>query len=247
MGIQGPIARSTLADANAVRDWRIYADFAQVLISIARPLYGQEEIGVDLDNTIYALDSTTIDLCLSLFPWARFRKRKAAIKLHTLIDVHGPIPVFVHITDGSIHDVNVLDLLVPEPGAYYLMYRGYIGFARLHEMHLQHALFVTRSKANLQFRRVYSHSADIHQGIRWDQTIRLTGPKTSHLYPTHLRRIHFYDAEYRRHLHFLTNDFSQPATTIAKLYKCRWSVELLFKWIKQHLRSRLSAGCRRTP
>jgi len=242
MGIGGPVARTTLADANGVRDWRIYADFAQVLISIARPLYATDAIGVDLSNTIYALDSTTIDLCLSLFPWARFRQKKAAIKLHTLIDIHGSIPVFVHISEGTVHDVNVLDILVPEPGAFYLMDRGYIDFARLYEITTGQAFFVTRSKDNTQFRRIYSHPSEIHQGILSDQTIRLTGPKTSNLYPVNLRRVHFYDSEYLRHLYFLTNDFSQPAITIAKLYKCRWAVELFFKWIKQHLRIKAFYG-----
>lgn len=242
MGIRGPVPRTTLADANETRDWRIYADFAQVLINIARPLYAGDDLGLDLDNTVYALDSTTIDLCLSLFPWARFRQRKAAVKLHTLIDLHGPIPVFIHITDGSVHDVNVLDILIPEPGAFYLIDRGYIDFARLYEITTGQAFFVTRSKVNLQYRRVYSHASNIHTGIHSDQTIRLTGVKSSQLYPALLRRIHFYDLDNRRHLYFLTNDFSQPALTIAKLYKCRWSVELFFKWIKQHLRIKAFYG-----
>jgi hypothetical protein len=242
MGIKGLVSRTTLADANELRDWRIYADFAQVLISIARPLYSNEDIGIDLDNTIYALDSTTIDLCLSLFPWARFRQRKAAIKLHTMIDIHGPIPVFMHITDGSVHDVNILDILIAEPGAIYLIDRGYIDFVRLYAITLSQAFFVTRSKSNLQYQRVYSHPADIHNGIHSDQTIRLTGLKTSGGYPALLRKVHYYDSEYKRHLHFLTNNFTLSPITIAKLYKCRWSVELFFKWIKQHLRIKVFYG-----
>jgi hypothetical protein len=242
MGIQGPVARTTLADANETRDWRIFADFAQVLIGIARPLYVNDDIGIDLDSTIYALDSTTIDLCLTLFPWARFRQRKAAVKMHTLIDIRGSIPVFIHITDGKVHDVNVLDLLIPEPGAYYLMDRGYIDFGRLYCIALCHALFVTRAKANIQFERIYSHEADIHSGILSDQTIRLIGPLTRQEYPDPLRRIHFFDKEHQRHLHFLTNDFQQPANVIALLYKSRWMVELFFKWIKQHLRIKAFFG-----
>ena len=242
MGIKSTVARSTMADANERRDWRIYADFAQVLINIARPLYASDDIGVELDNVVYALDSTTIDLCLALFPWAKFRQRKAAIKLHTLIDIHGSIPVFIHVSDGSLHDVNVLDILAPEPGAFYLMDRGYIDFARLFQLNLGNSFFVTRCKDNIQFRRVYSKEANLHQGIHSDQTIRLSGPKSSKLYPENLRRVHYYDAEYQQHLYFLTNDFSLPAVTIAKLYKCRWLVELFFKWIKQNLRIKTFYG-----
>jgi len=236
MGIRGPIPKSTLADANEIRDWRIYADYAQVLINIARPLYANEEIGVELKEMVYALDSTTIDLCLSLFPWARFRKRKAAIKMHTLIDIHGPIPLFIYISDGKMHDVNILDILIPEPNAIYLMDRGYIDFKRLFQLHLERASFVTLAKSNMRFRRIYSHCPDIHHGVLSDQTIMLTGIKSLEAYPEKLRRVHYFDKEHQNHLHFLTNNFVYPALTIAKLYKCRWEVELFFKWIKQNLR-----------
>lgn len=242
MGIRGPVRRSTLADANEQRDWRIYADFAQILIKIARPLYANDDIGIDLDNTIYALDSTTIDLCLSLFPWARFRANKAAVKMHTLIDLHGSIPVFIHITDGKVHDVNILDILTPEPGAIYFIDRGYIDFLRLAEINRALAIFVTRAKSNLQYRRLYSNPADIHTGVHSDQIIQLTGIASFKDYPDKLRIVHYYDKEHHRHLHFLTNDMVHPALIIAQLYKGRWSVELFFKWIKQHLRIKVFYG-----
>lgn len=242
MGIRSLVHRSTLAEANENRDWRIYADFAQVLISIARPLYAKEDIGIELDNAVYALDSTTIDLCLTLFPWARFRKNKAAVKMHTLIDIHGSIPVFIHITDGKVHDVNILDVLIPEAGAFYLMDRGYIDYSRLSEIHKNKAFFVTLAKSNFQCERIYSNPCDIHTGVHFDQVIKLTGIKSRLDYPDKLRYIHYYDKESLRHLYFLTNDFLQPALTIANLYKARWSVELFFKWIKQHLRIKVFYG-----
>lgn len=236
MGIRGKIARSTLADANETRDWRIYANFAQVLINIARPLYAADEFGVDLDQTVYALDSTTIDLCLSLFPWARFRKRKGAVKLHTLLDLRGNIPVFISITDGKVHDVKIFDLLIPEPGSFYIMDRGYIDFSRLYMLTDCQAFFVTRAKRNLQYKRRYSHTVDRSTGLKCDQTIILTGFYSMKEYPQPLRRIRYYDAETDKNLTFLTNNFSLPAITIVQLYKARWQVELFFKWIKQHLR-----------
>ena len=242
VGIRSTIARSTLADANNIRDWRIYAEFAQVLIHIARPLYAHDDIGVELDEVVYALDSTTIDLCLTLFPWARFRRRKAAIKMHTLIDVHGSIPVFIWISDGKMHDVNILDALEPEPGAIYLMDRGYIDFERLHNIAINNAFFITLSKSNMQFRRLYSHPQDILQGVLSDQTILLTGIRSSADYPDKLRRVHYYDKEHQNHLYFLTNNFVYPPLTIANLYKCRWQIELFFKWIKQHLRIKAFYG-----
>jgi hypothetical protein len=235
-GFRAPVKRSTLADASEGRDWRIYADFAQSLISVARPLYADEDLGLDLDATVYALDATTIDLCLALFPWAHFRRAKGAVKLHTLIDLHGSIPVFIHITDGKVHDVNVLDLLLPEPGAYIVMDRGYLDFERLYQLHQLLSFFVIRAKANLQFQRRYSHPVDKSTGVRSDQTIMLTGPKSSQLYPTVLRRVSYYSAEMDKRLVFLTNNFSLPSPTVAALYRCRWQVELFFKWIKQHLR-----------
>ena len=242
LGIRSSIARSTLADANNSRDWRIYADFAQVLINIARPLYMHDETGADLDDVVYALDSTTIDLCLTLFPWAKFRYRKAAVKMHTLLDIHGSIPTFIWISDGKMHDVNVLDILEPEPGAIYLMDRGYIDFKRLHNFTANNAFFVTRTKSNMQFRRLYSHQSDILKGILSDQTILLTGVDSQTDYPDKLRRVHFYDTDRLKHLYFLTNNFVYPPTTIAKLFKCRWQVELFFKWIKQHLRIKAFYG-----
>jgi IS4 transposase len=242
VGIRSTIARSTLADANNIRDWRIYADFAQVLINIARPLYAHDDIGVELDEIVYALDSTTIDLCLTLFPWARFRRRKAAVKMHTLIDIHGSIPVFIWISDGKMHDVNILDILEPEPGAIYLMDRGYIDFERLHDIAANNAFFVTLSKSNMQFRRLYSHSHDILHGVHSDQTILLTGLRSSTDYPDKLRRVHYYDEKHQNHLYFLTNNFFYPSLTIASLYKCRWQIELFFKWIKQHLRIKAFYG-----
>ena len=236
MGIRGKISRSTLADANEKRDWRIYADFAQSLIHIARKLYLDDEFGVELEQTVYALDSTTIDLCLSVFPWARFRKAKGAIKLHTLLDLRGNIPTFISISDGLLHDVNVLDELIPEPGSFYIMDRGYVAFDRLFALNMTGAFFVIRAKSNLQFRRLASHSVDKTTGLKCDQIIRLIGPRSANLYPVSLRRVKFYDAKNEKTLTFLTNNFSLPALTIAELYRCRWQIELFFKWIKQHLR-----------
>ncbi len=234
-GFRGNISRSTLADANRVHDWRIFADFAQVLIGRARKLYADEPMGVELEQTVYALDSTTIDLCLSLFPWARFRRRKGAVKLHTLLDLRGNIPTFVRITHGKTHDVNVLDHLPIEPGSFYVMDRGYVDFRRLHRFTICSAFFVTRAKRGLDYTRRSRRRVDKSTGLRSDQTIVLAGPKTSRLYPDPLRRISFHDAENDRRFVFLTNDFTLPALTIAKLYKCRWQVELFFKWIKQNL------------
>jgi hypothetical protein len=236
MGIRGGVSRNTLANANKVRDWRIYADFAQSLIQIARKLYVDEDIGIELDNTVYALDATTIDLCLSVFPWAHFRTTKAAVKLHTLLDLRGSIPTFIHISDGKMHDVNVLELLIPEPSAFYIMDRGYLNFKRLYNLHMGAAFFVTRAKSNLQCRRLYSHPVDKSLGLRCDQTIRLTGFYAARDYPEKLRRIKYHDQKTGKTLVFLTNNFSLPAITIADLYRCRWQVELFFKWIKQHLR-----------
>jgi transposase len=235
-GFSGPVKRSTLANANESRDWRIYRDFAQSLIRIARPLYAHSELAQALDATAYAFDSTTIDLCLSLFPWAKFRKRKGAIKLHTLLEIHSAIPVFIAITAGTVHDVNLLDALVPEPGTFIVMDRGYLDFERLNRLHSALAFFVVRAKNNLTFRRRYSHAHDRKTGIRSDQTILLTGPKTATLYPTALRRVHYYAAETDQRLVLLTNNFSISALTVAALYRYRWQVELFFKWIKQHLR-----------
>ncbi len=235
-GFSGPVKRSTLANANERRDWRIYRDFAQSLIRIARPLYAHSELAQALDATAYAFDSTTIDLCLSLFPWAKFRKRKGAIKLHTLLEIHSAIPVFIAITAGSVHDVNLLDALVPEPGSFIVMDRGYIDFERLYRWHTALAFFVIRAKDNLTFRRRYSQAHDRATGIRCDQTIVLTGPKTATLYPNTLRRVHYYAAETDQRLVLLTNNFSIPALTVAALYRYRWQIELFFKWIKQHLR-----------
>lgn len=241
-GIRSNISRSTLADANNRSDWRIYADFAQVLINIARPLYVHDDIGVELDEMVYALDSTTIDLCLTLFPWAKFRRRKAAIKMHTLLDIHGSIPVFIYISDGKMHDVNILDILEMEVGAIYLIDRGYIDFSRLYKIETSKSFFITLSKSNMQYRRVYSHQSDIVNGIHSDQTIMLTGVTSRNEYLAKLRRIHFYDVEHLNHLYFLTNNFTYPSSTIAKLYKCRWQIELFFKWIKQHLRIKAFYG-----
>jgi len=242
MGIRGKIAKSTLADANEKRDWRIYADFAQVLIHIARKLYVNEEFGLDLEQTVYALDSTTIDLCLALFPWAHFRKNKAAVKMHTLLDIRGSIPTFIEITHGKVHDVNILDLLIPEAGSCYVMDRGYLDFERLYLLHLALAFFIIRAKRNFKFRRLYSHSVDRSTGLKSDQTIMLTGIAVSRDYPDKLRRIVYYDAETDNRLIFLTNNFLLPAMTIAQLYKQRWKVELFFKWIKQHLRIKAFFG-----
>jgi len=242
MGFRGNISRSTLADANETRDWRIYADFAQVLIHIARGLYKDDGFGVELDNTVYALDSTTIDLCLSLFPWAQFRKQKGAIKLHTLLDLRGNLPSYIQITDGKVHDMNILDDLIPEPGSFYIMDRGYIDFARLYTLTQFCAFFVTRAKTNIQFRRLYSHPVDRSIGLQSDQTILLTGYYSSKGYPDKLRRTSYYDAETEKLLTFLSNNFIIPALTIAQLYKCRWQVELFFRWIKQHLRIKAFYG-----
>lgn len=236
MGIRSTVSRNTLAYANEKRDWRIYADFAQTLISIARDLYMDEQFELDLENTVYALDSTTIDLCLSLFPWARFRKTKAAIKLHTLLDVKSAIPSFIEITDGKVHDVNILDVLIPEPGSFYIMDRAYVDFSRLYILTRFLAYFVVRAKSNLKYRRVYSHAVDRSTGLKCDQTIVLTGTKSAEDYPEKLRRVRFFDQHTELNLTFLTNNFSLPALTIAELYTCRWRVELFFKWIKQHLR-----------
>lgn len=236
MGLSAPIRRSTLADANERRDWRIYADFAQRLIVQARTLYAAESIGVELSNTAYALDSTTIDLCLSLFPWAPFRSTKAAVKMHTLLDIRGAIPSFIHISDGKLHDVNVLDLLIPEPGAFYVMDRGYLDFERLYALRQAGGFFVTRAKANLDARRVYSAPTDRASGVICDQVIALNGYYSQRHYPEYLRRIRFKDADTGRTLVFLTNQIALPALTVCALYKSRWQVELFFKWIKQHLR-----------
>ncbi len=235
LGIRGSVARSTLADANEARDWRIHAEFAQHLIRIARRLYVDEPFGVDLKNTVYALDSTTIDLCLAMFPWAPFRSTKAAIKLHTLIDLRGNIPSFIHISDGKLHDVNVLDELLPELGAFYVMDRGYVDFERLHRLHLAGAFFVTRAKSNLKAKRRYSQAVDRSTGLICDQTITLSVYYSKSGYPDVLRRIRF-KTEEGKTLVFLTNNFALPALTITELYRCRWQVELFFKWIKQHLR-----------
>jgi len=235
-GFRNAVKRSTLAEANENRDWRIYADFAHSLIAIARPLYADEDLGLDLEATVYALDATTIDLCLALFPWAHFRRAKGAVKLHTMIDLRGAIPVFIDVTDGKVHDVNVLDVLVPEPGAYLIMDRGYLDFARLYQLQQALSFFVIRAKCNLQFRRRYSHPIDPATGVRSDQTIVLTGPKTAMLYPMPLRRVSYYAADLNKRFVFLTNNFTVSAPTVAALYHCRWQIELFFKWIKQHLR-----------
>jgi hypothetical protein len=242
MGFRSKVARSTLADANESREWRIYADFAQVLISIARPLYARDPIGIDLDQSLYALDSTTIDLCLSLFPWAKFRKHKAAVKMHTLLDLHGNIPTFIRITDGKMHDVNILDEIMPEPGAFYVMDRGYIDFQRLFVFTLSAAFFVVRTKSNVLLQRRYSHAVDKSTGVRSDQTVVLTSFESASAYPDALRRVSYFDAETDKRLKFLTNNFALPALTIAQIYKQRWQVELFFKWIKQHLRIKAFYG-----
>jgi len=242
MGIRGQVSRTTLADANESRDWRIYEGIAQVLIREARRLYFGESLGLDLESTVYALDSTTIDLCLSMFPWAHFRRQKAAVKVHTQLDLKGQIPTFIRITDGRSHDVKFLDDLILEPGSIYIMDRAYIDFRRLYKFDLAKAIFVTRTKRNLRFRRIQSFPVDKDTGLRCDQTIKLTGLLSKREYPVPLRRVRFYDTEHRLPLVFLTNDFLHPALTIAKLYKCRWQVELFFKWIKQHLRIKAFYG-----
>jgi len=242
VGFRGKISRSTLADANERRDWRIYADFAHVLIAKARQLHAHDAFGVDLDRTVYAFDSTTIDLCLALFPWARFRRRKGAIKLHTLVDVRGSIPCFVHVSHGKMSDVTALDHLVLEPGAFYVMDRGYIDFARLYRFTQAMAFFIVRGKRGLDYTRKAYHRVDKTTGLRSDQKILLRGPKTSTLYPTELRRVTYVDVETKKRFVFLTNNLSLPALVIAQLYKCRWQVELFFKWIKQHLRIKAFYG-----
>jgi len=242
MGFRGRAARSTLAGANESRDWRIYADFAQVLIGIARPLYAHDPIGVDLDQSLYALDSTTIDLCLSLFPWARFRQHKAAVKMHTLLDLRGSIPTFLRITEGKMHDVNILDEIFPEAGAFYVMDRGYIDFERLFLFPLCSAFFVVRTKKNVLLQRRYSRPVDKTSGLRSDHTVILTALNSAAAYPDPLRRVTYFDAETKKRLQFLTNNFVLPALTIAQIYKCRWQVELFFKWIKQHLRIKAFYG-----
>lgn len=242
MGFRGKVSRSTLADANEAHDWRIYADFAQVLIHIARPMYAHESLGFDLDNTVYALDSTTIDLCLSVFPWARFRARKAAIKMHTLLDLRGPIPTFIEVSEGKLHDVNILDTIVPEPASFYVMDRAYVDFQRLHVFHRSGAFFVTRTKRGVLLRRRYSHPIDASTGLRSDHTVVLASAASRKHYPDPLRRIHFHDAQQNRSLRFLTNNFDLPALTPCLLYKSRWQVELFFRWIKQHLRIKAFYG-----
>ena len=242
MGFRSTIARSTLADANESRDWRIYADFAQTLIAIARPLYVHDPIGVELNQSLYALDSTTIDLCLSLFPWAKFRKHKAAVKMHTLLDLHGNIPTFIRITDGKTSDVNILDEFFPEAGAFYVMDRAYVDFERLFVFTLCSAFFVVRTKENVLLQRRYSHPVDKSTGVRSDHTVFLTTIESTQAYPDPLRRISYLDLETKKRLKFLTNNFLLPALTIAQIYKCRWEVELFFKWIKMHLRIKAFYG-----
>jgi hypothetical protein len=242
LGIRGRISRSTLADANETRDWRLYHDFAMSLIGVARKLYVQDSFGVDLANTAYALDTTTIDLCLSLFPWAHACKTKAAVKLHTLLDLRGNIPSFIHVSDGKMHEVSILDQLVFEPGSFYVMDRGFTDFARLYSLNLAQSFFVIRAKSNIKCRRVYSHPVDKSTGLRCDQIIRLTGVWSRTDYPVQLRRVKLHDATQDRQLVFLTNHFQLPALAVAQLYRCRWQVELFFKWIKQHLRIKAFFG-----
>jgi hypothetical protein len=229
MGFRGKVSRSTLADANESHDWRIFAEFAQVLIGIARPLHAHDPIGVDLDQSLYALDSTTIDLCLSLFPWAKFRRRKAAVKMHTLLDLHGNIPTFIRVTSGDVHDVNILDEIMPEAGSFYVMDRGYIDFQRLFVFTLSSAFFVVRTKSNVLIQRRYSHPVDKRTGVRSDQTVILTSFESASAYPDALRRVSYLDKETQKRLKFLTNNFVLPAFTIAQIYKCRWQVELFFE------------------
>jgi hypothetical protein len=242
MGIRGTIARSTLADANEKRDWRIYQDFAHILIHHARKLYCKDSFGATLNETVYALDSTTIDLCLSLFPWAKFRTQKGAVKMHTLLDLRGNIPSFIAITDGKVHDVNILDMLIIEPGSFYIMDRGYIDFERLFHIQESHGFFVIRGKTNLSFRRQYSYAIDKSTGVQCDQSIKLAGLKSAKNYPDQMRRIKYTDRETGKHYVFLTNNFTLSAQVIAELYKCRWQIELFFKWIKQHLRIKAFYG-----
>jgi Transposase DDE domain len=242
MGFHGRVSRSTLADANDSHDWRIYADFAQVLVRLARPLYVADPIGFELDQGLYALDSTTIDLCLSLFPWAKFRKNKGAVKMHTLLDLHGNIPTFISITNGKVHDVNILDEILPEAGAFYVMDRGYVDFKRLYVFTLSAAFFVVRTKSNVLLQRRYSHPVDKTTGVRSDHTVILTAIDSAKAYPDVLRRISYLDVETKKRFKFLTNNFTLPAFTIARIYKARWQVELFFKWIKQHLRIKAFYG-----
>jgi hypothetical protein len=242
VGLRGSVSRSTLADANEQRDWRIFADFAHVLIGAARALYAEEDFGVELDSTVYAFDSTTIDLSLTLFPWARFRQEKAAIKAHTLLDLRGPIPCFICITEGKANDNRALPLLVPEAGSYYIMDRGYTNLHSLHEFHLAQAFFITRARENLAYRRRAYRPVDKSTGLRSDQAILLSGPKSSQRYPDPLRRIHYFDLETANDLIFVTNNFFLPALTVAQLYHCRWQIELFFKWLKQHLRIKAFYG-----
>jgi len=242
LGIRSHASRSTLADANEKRDWRIFADFAEVLIGIARELYSNDDFGVELDETVYALDSSTIDLCLSVFPWAKFRKTKAAIKMHTLLDLRGSIPSFISITHDKVHDVSALDQLIPEPGAIYVMDRAYLDFARLYLLNQCMAFFVIRSKENTQMRRLYSREIDTTTGLRCDQTIVLTGVKTRKQYPDRLRRVKYFDEEKAGSFSFISNNFIVPALVITELYRCRWQVELFFKWIKQNLRIKAFYG-----
>ena len=236
LGIRSSISRNNLSHVNETRNWHIYADFAQILIHKAKTLYANEPLGLDLKSTAYALDSTTIDLCMRLFPWAHFRKTKSALKLHTLMNLRGSIPEFIHISNGKLHDVNILDLLIPQPGAFYIMDRAYLDFQRLYHLHRQRAFFVTRAKSNFKFKRRYSHEVDKITGVQSDQTIMLTTHYPAQNYPEPLRRIRFYDPQRQKRLVFLTNNFELPAETIAQLYKARWHIELFFKWIKQHLR-----------
>ena len=242
MGIRSKVSRNTLAHANQVRDWRIYADFAQILIARARPLYANDSFGVELNQTAYALDSTTIDLCLSLFPWAKFRAHKGAVKLHTLLDLRGSIPCLVIITHGKIHDVKILDQLIFEPGAFYIIDRGYLDFNRLYAIHQASAFYVIRAKSNFRFKRLYSRPVDKSTGVQSDQIIVLEGFYSHKAYPDKLRRIRYFDAEQNKRLIFLTNNFMLSALTITELFRCRWQIELFFKWIKQHLRIKAFYG-----
>ena len=242
MGFRGKVSRSTLADANESHDWRIFADFAQVLIAIARPLHACDLMGVDLHQSLYALDSTTMDLCLSLFPWAKFRQRKAAVKMHTLLDLHGNIPTFIRVTSGAVHDVNILDEIMPEAGAFYVMDRAYIDFQRLFVFTLSSAFFVVRTKSNVLLQRRYSHPVDKSTGVLSDQIVILSSLESATAYPDPLRKVSYFDAERSKRLKFLTNNFTLPAQTIADLYRQRWQVELFFKWIKQHLRIKAFYG-----
>jgi len=242
LGFRGKVARSTLADANEAHDWRIFADFAQYLVGVARPLHANDSIGVDLDGSFYALDSTTIDLCLALFPWAKFRQSKGAVKMHTLLDLQGNIPTFIGITDGKVHDVNILDQIIPEAGAFYVMDRGYVDFHRLFVFTLCSAFFVTRTKENILLQRRYSHSVDKTTGVRSDQTVILSALSSAKAYPDELRRVTYVDTKTSHRLTFLTNNFGLPAVTIAQMYKLRWQIELFFKWVKQHLRIKAFFG-----